>query len=73
VGQIVVIRTGSIETVKRVIARPDGRALEADQFWVEGDNAAASTDSRITGPVARDSIAGVVRARYKPMRSVRTF
>jgi signal peptidase I len=72
-GQIVVIRNGPIETVKRVIALPGDQALEPDQLWVEGDNAAASTDSRDTGPVARDAIVGVVRARYKPMRSVQTF
>jgi len=72
-GQIVVIRHGHIETVKRVIAVPGERALEADQLWVEGDNTAASTDSRSTGPIARGAIAGVVRARYKPLRAVRTF
>jgi signal peptidase I len=72
-GQIVVIRQGPVETVKRVTAPAGARALDADQLWVEGDNTAASTDSRITGPVARDAIVGVVRARYKPFRTVRTF
>jgi signal peptidase I len=72
-GQLVVIRTGGIETVKRVIAPPGDRVLGQDELWVVGDNDAASTDSRITGPVAREAIVGVVRARYKPLRTVRTF
>jgi nickel-type superoxide dismutase maturation protease len=72
-GQLVVIRHGHIETVKRVISPPRERALGQDDVWVEGDNAAASTDSRVTGPVKRDAIVGVVRARYKPLRTARTF
>jgi nickel-type superoxide dismutase maturation protease len=72
-GQLVVVRLGGLEIVKRVIAEPGERALGADEFWVEGDNAAASTDSRSAGPVTRDSIVGVVRARYKPLRSMRRF
>jgi signal peptidase I len=72
-GQLVVIRRAHIETVKRVVAPPSERALGEEEYWVEGDNAAASTDSRVTGPVARGAIVGVVRARYKPLRSVRTF
>jgi signal peptidase I len=72
-GKLVVIRAGAIETVKRVIAPPGVRVLGPGEFWVEGDNAAASTDSRVTGPVAREAIVGVVRARYKPLRTMRTF
>jgi signal peptidase I len=72
-GQLVVIRAGDIETVKRVMTAPPDRALGPDEFWVEGDNRSGSTDSRVTGPVARDAIVGIVRARYKPLRSVRTF
>jgi len=71
--QLVVIRMDEGEAVKRVVARPGERSLGADQFWVEGDNASASTDSRATGPVALDAIVGVVRARYKPVRSARVF
>jgi signal peptidase I len=71
--QLVVIRLGDLEVVKRVIATPGERGLRPDEFWVEGDNVRASTDSRVVGPVARDAIVGVVRARYKPLGSVRTF
>jgi signal peptidase I len=72
-GQLVVIRAGDIETVKRVIAPPRHHTLGPEEFWVEGDNAPASTDSRVTGPVARDAIVGIARARYKPLRSMRRF
>jgi len=72
-GQLVVVRLRGLEIVKRVIAEPGERALHADEFWVEGDNAAASTDSRASGPIPRDAIVGVVRARYKPVRSMRRF
>jgi len=72
-GQLVVIRHGDLETVKRVIALPGERALGPDEYWVEGDNASASTDSRTSGPVAREAIVGIVRARYKPLGSMRTF
>ena len=72
-GQLVVVRLGGLEIVKRVVAEPGDRALGANELWVEGDNAAASTDSRSAGPVTRDAIVGVVRARYKPLRSMRRF
>ena len=72
-GQLVVIRRGNLETVKRVIALPGDRALGPNEYWIEGDNASASTDSRTSGPVARDAIVGIVRARYKPLGSMRTF
>ena len=72
-GQLVVVRLGELEIVKRVIAAPGEHALRANELWVEGDNAAASTDSRAAGPITRDAIVGVVRARYKPLRSMRRF
>jgi signal peptidase I len=72
-GQLVVIRAGDIETVKRVIVPPRYRTLGSEEFWVEGDNASASTDSRNNGPVARGAIVGIVRARYKPFRAMRRF
>jgi len=70
--QLVVIRTADREVVKRVVHPHDG-TLATDEYWVEGDNAEASTDSRTDGPVLRDAIVGVVRARYKPLRSMRRF
>lgn len=46
--------------VKRVVRATD------DGWWVEGDNAAASDDSRAFGPVAPDAIVGRLRWRYGP-------
>jgi len=72
-GQLVVVRRGDIEIVKRVSATVDGHALGADEIWLMGDNPDASTDSRTTGPAARRDVVGIVRARYKPLRSLRIF
>ena len=72
-GQLVVVRRGDIEIVKRVSATVDGHALAADEIWLMGDNPDASTDSRTTGPAARRDVVGIVRARYKPLRSLRIF
>jgi signal peptidase I len=72
-GQVVVIRSGQLEIVKRIVAMPGERSGGLDDYWVEGDNAATSTDSRSSGPVSRDAIVGVVRARYKPVRGARLF
>jgi inner membrane protease subunit 1 len=58
-GQVVVVehpgRPG-FEVVKRITAvpgdlRPDGEILGPDEYWVEGDNLEASTDSRRFGAV----------------------
>lgn len=73
VGQLVVVRLGDIEIVKRVAATVDGFSLAADEIWLTGDNPDASTDSRTAGPAARHDLVGVVRARYKPLRSARLF
>jgi signal peptidase I len=59
------------EVVKRIVAipgdlAPDGRVLEGDEYWVEGDASEASTDSRAFGPVARSSLRGAVRLVYWP-------
>ncbi len=46
-----------LRLVKRITAVPGdiagGRTLERDEYWVEGDNVGASTDSRAFGPVRR--------------------
>jgi type IV secretory pathway protease TraF len=73
VGDVVVVehpeRRG-FELVKRVAAAPGdavhGRRLAADEWWVEGDRADASTDSRSFGPVPRSSIRGAVVLVYAP-------
>jgi len=58
--------------VKRIIALPGeltavGRLLRSDEFWVEGDNRGASTDSRQFGPVTRDRVWARIRLVYWPM------
>jgi nickel-type superoxide dismutase maturation protease len=62
------------EMVKRVVGAPgdsiEDVTLGGDQFWVEGDNPAASTDSRIFGPLGREAIRGVVLFRYWPTSRV---
>ena len=74
VGDVVVLghpeRLG-FELVKRIVAgpgdlAPDGTPLGADRWWVEGDVANASTDSRAFGPVPRSAIRLRVRLIYAP-------
>ena len=72
-GDVVVVehpgRPG-YEMVKRVIAVPGGsvgdRRLGRDEFWVEGDRADASTDSRQFGPVRREHLKAKVLVVYWP-------
>lgn len=73
-GDVVVIehpeRPG-FEMVKRVTGipdalAPDGRILGEDEWWVEGDNPGASTDSRRFGPVTSDNVKAKVRLVYWP-------
>jgi nickel-type superoxide dismutase maturation protease len=70
-GDVVVVRlpdrrgasrsdAGRPEGVKRVVGAVDGG------WWVEGDNAEASTDSRTFGPVEPDAVLGRVLLRYWP-------
>lgn len=73
VGDVVVVehpgRPG-YEMVKRLVAGPgdrvDDRVLAPDGWWVEGDFATASTDSRQFGPVRRDGLKGKVVLIYWP-------
>ena len=77
-GAVVVVdhpeRPG-LPMVKRLVGVPGDligdRRLEADEWWVEGDNAAASTDSRTLGPVTRAAMAGRVLAVYWPPERAR--
>jgi signal peptidase I len=73
-GDVVVLehpeRPG-VELVKRVIGLPDelapnGRILEMDEYWVEGDDPSWSTDSRHFGPVAGERMKAKVRLVYWP-------
>lgn len=58
------------EMVKRISAGPgsrvDDRMLNPDEWWVEGDLAAASTDSRQFGPVLGDALKAKVVLIYWP-------
>jgi len=73
VGDVVVVehpgRPG-YEMVKRIVAAPGGRVgdrvLGAGEWWVEGDLAAASTDSRQFGPVLGDALHAKVVLIYWP-------
>lgn len=73
VGDVVVVehpgRPG-YEMVKRLTAAPGDqvgdRTLGLDEWWVEGDFAAASTDSRQFGTVRRGGLKGKVVLIYWP-------
>jgi nickel-type superoxide dismutase maturation protease len=62
-GQVVVLerpdRPGLL-VVKRVVRRT------AEGWWVEGDNPAASDDSRVFGAVPDSCVLARVQARYAP-------
>ena len=65
VGQVVVARRPDrpeIEIVKRILAID-----EQGLIFLDGDNAAASTDSWTFGPVARELILARVTCRYWPL------
>jgi nickel-type superoxide dismutase maturation protease len=73
VGDVVVVehphRPG-YEMVKRIAAAPgqrvSERTLEPGEWWVEGDFADASTDSRTFGPVSREALKAKVVLIYWP-------
>jgi nickel-type superoxide dismutase maturation protease len=72
-GDVVVVehpgRPG-YEMVKRLTGIPGDRVadrvLGADEWWVEGDHHASSTDSRHFGPVTRDELKAKVLLVYWP-------
>jgi signal peptidase I len=59
------------EIVKRLVGVPGsvvgGRELGEDEYWVEGDFAHRSTDSRDFGPVRRDQLKAKVVLVYWPL------
>jgi nickel-type superoxide dismutase maturation protease len=69
VGDVVVLeppdRPG-VEVVKRVTGGPGDEGLGFGEWFVEGDNPDASTDSRQFGPIPRPAIKGRVRFVYRP-------
>ena len=72
-GDVVVVehpgRPG-YEMVKRITALPGEsvgeRAIDGDEYWVEGDREDASTDSRHFGPVRKDHLKARVLLVYWP-------
>ena len=56
--------------VKRLTGVPGdtfgGRTLGRGEYWVVGDNAEESTDSRVFGPVRRRDLLGRAWVRYWP-------
>jgi signal peptidase I len=73
VGDVVVVehpgRPG-YEMVKRIVTAPGGRiddrVMGPEEWWVQGDLAAASTDSRQFGPVLSDALKAKVVLVYWP-------
>ncbi len=73
-GDVMVVahpRRPGYEMVKRLAAIPGDqvrgdRCLGPDEYWVEGDHADASTDSRHFGPVRRDELTAKVLLIYWP-------
>ena len=68
-GDVVVLERPDqrgFELVKRVTGVPGEEGLGFDEWFVEGDDPSASTDSRHFGPVHRDAIRGRVRLVYWP-------
>lgn len=73
-GDVVVVEhpgRPAYEMVKRLVGIPGDtvgeRVLGAGEFWVEGDFAQASTDSRTFGPVTRDELRARVLLVYWPV------
>jgi nickel-type superoxide dismutase maturation protease len=64
-----------LRIVKRITAVPGdrmaGRILERGEYWVEGDNADGSTDSRDFGPVSRRQLLARGWQVYWPARNWR--
>jgi phage repressor protein C with HTH and peptisase S24 domain len=56
-GQVVILKTDQRYLIKRIIR------LEPGQVWVEGDNKAASTDSRTKGLYSTSEIEAKAVAR----------
>jgi inner membrane protease subunit 2 len=75
-GDVVVVEhpgRPDFELVKRVVGvpgdlTPDGRVLDADEFWIEGDRPESSIDSRSFGPVRLEHLKARVRLVYWPFQ-----
>ncbi len=79
-GEVVVVehpgRPG-YEMVKRLTGGPGDtvgdRVLGSDEWWVEGDHAPSSTDSRHFGPVTGDELMARVMLVYWPVHRRRVL
>ena len=70
VGSIVIAEREGRLDVKRVArspeSAPESAPHESDALWLLGDNAAASSDSRHSGPVPLSALRGLVIFRTGP-------
>ena len=73
-GEVVVVEhpgKPGYEMVKRIVGTPGDRigerVLADDEYWVEGDYAQASTDSRQFGPITDDGLKAKVLLIYWPV------
>lgn len=72
------VRVGDIVAVRRpdrsflIVVKRVERLVDDGRWWLRGDNAAASDDSRVFGSVGADDLLGRVIWRYwPPVRRVR--
>ena len=73
-GTLVIVRDSSgLEVVKRVAMLEEKEAPSETRYWLLGDNADASTDSRTHGLYGEGQLVGIVRARYWPPLRFRVF
>jgi hypothetical protein len=66
VGSIVIAEREGRLDVKRVARSPQSAPHQSDALWLIGDNAAASSDSRHSGPVPLSAVRGLVIFRTGP-------
>jgi signal peptidase I len=75
----IVLMSGPVSKrmVKRIAAAPGeitgGRTLAQGEYWVVGDNASQSTDSRDFGPVRRKYLLARAWVRYWPTERWRVW
>ena len=80
-GEVVAVRPASLggrAFVKRIVGLPHDQVtvgerqwqLQAEQFFLLGDQPEHSMDSRIFGPVTREELIGPVRLRLWPWKAL---